>query len=408
MPTPASSRPRSSLGLTMVELLIAASMGAVIMVGAAHTTGMFGQNLTELLDEQDTELEEAMSLIAHDVRYAWQVSTPNPHTLNVVDATGLRTQYTKSDTKLEVVRPDGSTGTLLEDVRGVTFTTETIERLREDAPLQRTHSFWTASEPSSPAAVEVFPAGRELALGFSVDSSSIFQASAVPEAPEQLIEADLGTFRLPIAVVLDGGGDVEITLYRSWTPGDARPEGPALASTSFPMRNLPTTPSSFWDPVGLQTVTATGRVWDWWVANPQYELVTTTPTADVPVDLAALAATIQPGRSYTLVIRVVGNGNIALRTHSLASADGSEVALKADVSSPWVAQAATVPRVLTGRAMQTDTTVRDAVSRVFISITPAEGDLLTTSASIAGQMFVRDPWLGNVPGEIPVLSGVTP
>ena len=43
------------------------------------------------------------------------------------------------------------------------------------------------------------------------------------------------------------------------------------------------------------------------------------------------------------------------------------------------------------------------LSSVTITLALASGESMTSSASVAGQAGVEDPWLGAVPGELPVL-----
>ncbi len=396
------ARRAAERGFTLIEIMLAATLGALLLIATATTAGMFGTQLKELDSEQDSSLEESLSSIADEIRYAWWAEVPNSTSLTLSDPQGNTTTYAFRKDKLIVVRPNGSQGYLLEGLTSGSFAAETLARYREGTPAVRGGTVWSAALPggSTPTAT-ILEATDKIAIGFTLASPSPVGASLVPGITEQLVNASPTSFSLPLAAISPVSGTVTLTLYRARAPGDARPEGAALGSFTLDPVALPVTSSYVWDSKKKKKVNVpNGNAWGWWKKHGTYSLVTTAPASNVSVDLGSfnLAAALLPGRAYTLQISMSGTGGMAIATAVTGAANNSGVAF--DAAGAGMNEAAlAVACSLSGNMSVTETLSNTVVQRVAITLVGGDGTEVTGSVTLTGQGMATDHWLGVVPGE---------
>lgn len=121
--------PRATAGFTLVEMLLAATLGAGLIVGTATSAGMFGRQVEVIREQLDDSKERALSAIGAELRYSWSAETPTNRWLDLYD-------------------PDGSTGVLIEGLRTANFNSDTITRYREGKPVSHGAAIFGANAPS--------------------------------------------------------------------------------------------------------------------------------------------------------------------------------------------------------------------------------------------------------------------
>lgn len=419
---PRARRPKGprdrECGFTLVELMVAATLGALLLVATASSAGMFGRQMEYLTDEGDSQLDVALATIAEEARFAWWASSDNPRKLVLSDSTGAQTTYAFDNGVLSVTQPDGTKGTLATDLKTVSFTIESTSRLREAAPSTRASNLFTNAPPAGvlPEAL-VFEPGVDIALGFMVDSPAAGVFQKLPGVTEQVVHGTPSVINLLLAGVPPTLGTLTIDLHRARAPGDARPDGPSLGQVTVAAAALP-----------LASVTITGGDDDGGSSgssskgkkkgtdkgkgkklghfktkgsggddddDDDSEVVP--PTLSVPIDIAPLATQLLPGTAYTFVLRKTGIGALTLAGYPVASAQGSGLAVDDDsgfAEQPWEASWS-----IDGLATATQTSKTDVASRVVISLTPNAGPVRSATSMLLGQSMAEDPWLGAVPGE---------
>ncbi len=387
-------------GFTVVEILLAVSLGALLLMATAGSAGMFGTQLSALEEETDVEVQSALASVADDTRYAWTATVPNSRKLVLTDPQGDQTTFAFNGSALEVTRPDGTQGELLDDLKSATFNAETTTRFREAPPVTRTTAFWTATAPAGTVQATVVDVGDELALGFTPASPAPTGGSPTPGVTEQFTTATFETVSLPLVSLppLAIGATVTLSLYRARSPLDGRPSGAAVASTTVLASALPAATSWIWNTKTKKKVNPPKKaVWGWWKANTNLTLVVTPPAAATSFDVSALATQVEPGYAYTLVLEPSGSG-VALASYATGSASQTGIALS-QAGGAFTAQSLAVERSLSGAVTMTRTTATDVVRRVLISLEDDTGTELTGSATVIGQSLAEDAWLGVVPGE---------
>ena len=399
---PRPPRPRGArAGFTLAELLLAATLGALLLLATATASGTFGRQMSQLHEDHGASLEAALEQVSDAIRYAWWVDVPSTSRLVVTDPEGHETSWQFSDGKLLVTRPNGKSGIVLEDLQGASFTAESLTRYREAAPTVRNGTFWSASAPlgTAPTAL-LLEDGDALALGFCPASAAPINVSPVAGVTEQLVQANLSTVAIAMAGVPPIAGNVSLSLYRARAPDDPRPVGPSLGQATLAVSALPTATTQVIDLHNGHIVKhiPEGYAWGWWKNYSQYQFTVFSPTANVNLNLATLDAIVEPGKAYTLVVRMSGNGGIAVETHAVATAAGSGVA-RSIANGAFSEQPLAVPRSLSGVLTMTRTTATDVVRRVAISLASTGGQELSGTATVIGQAMADDPWLGVVPGE---------
>ena len=396
-----SARAGARAGFTLAELLLAATLGALLLLATATASGTFGRQMSELQEDQGASLEGTLEQVADAVRYAWWVDVPSTRRLVVTDPDGHETSWQFSDGKLLVTRPNGLSGLVLEDLQSASFSAESTKRYREDAPTVRNGTLWSASAPlgGTPTAL-LLEDGDALALGFCPAAAAPINASPVAGVTEQLVQANLGTVAIAMAGVPPIAGNVTIDLYRARAPDDPRPVGASLGQSTLAVSALPTATTQIIDLHNGHIVKHVpgGNAWGWWKNYSQYQFTIFSPTSSVSLDLASLNAVVKPGRAYTVVVRMSGTGGVAVETYPVATAGGSGVA-RSVAGGAFSEQPLAVPRSLSGLLTMTKTTATDVVRRVAIAFTGTGGQELSGTATVIGQSMADDPWLGVVPGE---------
>ncbi len=414
---------RRATGFALVELLLALTLGSVLLIALADAAHMLGLQVEDLRDEVDHSGDDALAEMQAAVRRAWWVDA-DATSLRVADPFGNITEYALENNALVVRRPGGEEGELVSDVTGITLDVQTTQRLREDTPLNSAGTWWTAAAPGSPDTLDLDD-GDEVALGFTVSPAAPASVNTVSGVDEQLVQANLDSITLTAAFIdlsphifchlhaspphnpnhAANTGVLTFELYEARVPGNPQPHGPLLASTSIGAHQLPAGTVMWWDTIALQAVAPpAGVAWGWWNSNAHVIPINIAPTAPVTIGLAGMGAVVEPGRAYTLVVRLTGRAEVTLATTSRANAVQSEVALKRAGESVRTPQALDVPRSLAGTRTFTQTSEHAAVSSVGITLQPARAAPITGSASVSGQMVAPDAWTSVVPGEVPVLE----
>jgi prepilin-type N-terminal cleavage/methylation domain-containing protein len=416
---------RTRRGFTMVELLIAASIGASLLLGLAAVAHLFSAQLTEVRDETDLALDEALVTLTRDVRHAWAVEE-EAGGLTIVDPYGSETDYYLQDGALVVDRPTGATGPLLAGVEAFDLSLTTTPRYREKAPWQGVHTCWSSPASTAPAGWIQLMGGDAVAIGFTLPVNAAASFDEVDGVDEQLQSTTLTRLLLPVGWLdaankqfchlhaspphspnhPSGQATVALELYEARMPGDARPLGPLLAATRILAGTLPPATYVWWDTVtNTQSSPPNGVAWGWWTwfeDNFQVELKASAPTTTASIDLTAMHATLEPGRAYTLVLRLTGADQLLLQTRALSTSKLSGVAKLS--GSSFVPQAYSITSSLEGNDTITQTEAHDVVTGVAITLTLQDGRTVSGSANVLGQLAVDEPWLGAVAGELPALQ----
>ncbi len=195
MPLPSSRR--SPPGFTVLELLVAAAISAMVLLALASSLQLFGDNLESVRVDADTGPEQAVALMTDMARYGWSVEQPDDDQLDVVDALGARTTFALDNGLLRITRPSGAHGTLLAGVSDFSIHAEPMRRLREDAPLFENRAWWEKTGPSlDELTVE---SALPVALGFTMDSAVPDDFDTVADVDEHALSAYLSTLVLAIA-----------------------------------------------------------------------------------------------------------------------------------------------------------------------------------------------------------------
>jgi len=420
-------------GFTLIELLVAMSLGALLLTGLANSARVFEEVVEAVREEDDHALEEGLIGITDAVRTAWLVERPSATRLDVTDALGRKTIFRKAGTSLTVTRPSGATGVVLRGVTAVAFDVVTTRRYVEAPPRVRYEAWWTTPAPAGAATTLTLRGGDQLALGFDLATAAPAALNTVAPIQEQMLGASLD--RLVVALAYFDGSSLEfchlhssgpphssnhtagssslsVALHESRVPGDPRPYGAPLATVAVPTPALPASTYRWIDSTTLGLVTPpevidppAGIAWGWWNAHPQVVLEVEEPPAfDIPVDLVPMAASVEAGRGFALVVSVVGVDFVTIEAYPLASSSGSNVALKASGATAFTPLPLAVPFRVEGFRRCTQTTAHDVVSRVTATITLQSGETVTGSALVAAQSTAADPWTGPVPGALPSLQ----
>jgi len=296
---------RKSAGFTLAELLMAATISALLMAGLAEGMSLMGRELQAVKAEGDSGPEEAMSLMTDMSRYGWTVSMPAAGQLAVVDALGKTTSFQVVNDALRITRPSGLTGDLVAGVSSLSADADLVRRLRDHAPKDDYRTWWEVNGASSaPLALE---SGLPVGLGFMLKSDvpdsydtvsgvhevtqfasldklvlSLAYVGTVPTDPNPPISGGSGggkkvtichvppgnpanAHSLSISInALDAHlahGDllgectpapdtlpfpqVTIQLFEARAPDDARPVGPPLASMTLSGQVLPVVSASW-------------------------------------------------------------------------------------------------------------------------------------------------------------------
>ncbi len=211
---------RAGAGFSLIELLLAATLGAMLVMGVARMSGMFAQHVTAARAEPDTAMERALNTVSDATRQAWIVESPAVDHLDVQDALGNQTSFYVADGALKVARPDGDIGTLLGGVTHATFELETMRRLREAPPVTNVDTPWAVTEPNGTAGYFTLSTGTELALGFTVPSLAPASAQLVPDVTEKRLSGTLDKLYVQVTSTNGSQGKISPVLECVYDNGD--------------------------------------------------------------------------------------------------------------------------------------------------------------------------------------------
>src|SRR5262245_35574535 len=129
-PSRAASQ-RLEAGFTLAELLLAASLGAGVLMAAATVARQFGDRYAEASLEDTADVDGVLAGLARDISFSWWAELESPQRLVLADSAGALTTWTLHDGALLVERPDGSRGVILDGIAELDFSAEPMTRRRE-------------------------------------------------------------------------------------------------------------------------------------------------------------------------------------------------------------------------------------------------------------------------------------
>jgi type II secretory pathway pseudopilin PulG len=369
----ASASARTSRGFTLAELLLASILGAMLLTALAVSTFGFTANLEHLEAKAGvgSDIDPVLRRMTREIREAWLVEHPEPQRLRLTDPDGAVTEYFVDDGNLKVTRPNGDEGVVYVGLEQFSIESGQTPRKREGPVLDHDGAWFARPAGASPVAYTV-PVDGALALGFVAPSASQDVAGLVL-ADEQVTSVASSIVELPLAWV-NGTAQhqLKVEIYESWAPGKAKPYGTPVATLTVPGSSIPQ---------------ATGGAGGYDV-----------PVAMVPL---ALPASLTPGTGYTIVAKVLGNSQIVTQASiAMPGPLDDEIAVQTTAGGNYLVQAMTVPFNVKGAYHTTSTVESTAINRVSLSVTPTGKQSQQRSASVLGQAYTDDPWLGTVAGEI--------
>jgi hypothetical protein len=416
-------------GFSLAEVLLAATLGTLLLLATMHSTGVFVESVTMLESGGVDELDRALERIAQDVRYAWWVDVPSAGVLRIADPAGQITRYERDGSELKVTTHTGAIGVLAKGLSALVFDAETISRYREGTPQLE-------SAPIASAGGVADQTGRIGENGmfvsyFRIDSDA--GEGSVSGVNEQVISATPETLRLRVGygdlpIVGAPMGRFEVQIRLSAGHGDAtdRMGSSALGSKTFVNASLPSVmvkpallnwvgPQS--NQVYLTNVAGNKsfKIQDdnilyylsvgYGIGNkrtetPVYEDLFELPLTDTVLDVSMAGVTLEPGVSYKLslfardyeALLVLGGTSVLPSTAVVHKGSVSETQTNSDLAIPFV---------LRGTRTITSTTESVVVSSVTATATRSDdGSKHSTTAPVFSQTLVADPWLGVVPGEL--------
>lgn len=373
------AKPRMhAAGFTLVELLLAAVLGAMLLMAAASTAGQYSLAMAQLEAEAGDSFENALARVNRDVRYAWSVDVPSRHRLLVTGADQLVTEYEVVGDSLLVTRPDGSSGALVSGLGALNFEADTVQRLRSgrsttvattmDSRSASLLSSWTGSALTS-----------SLACAISFTGGSDAGARSVAGVSDRYTQWQPTSIELQVARV--GTGTLTFALYRAFGPlrAEPRPGSSPIATWTQNLSGLPAAVVLAAPPLVARTLYAV-------------------PLVAVPINIPVLPSPLEPGVTYTLVISVSSGATAVFAT---AAAPAHTDQMLRNAAGTWQAMSWLMPYTLRANATCTTTQAADVVAQVRTSLTDAGGEQHLGSANVWGQVLAADPWLGVVSGELP-------
>jgi prepilin-type N-terminal cleavage/methylation domain-containing protein len=444
-------------GFTLVELLLAVTIGSVLLTTVASGLQLFSQELEHVRDEPDLRLEEAALLATGKIQDAWWVEANSASDISLADPSGDETRLRLSGTDLLLTRPSGAEGVLLSGVASLGFGTETTQRLRDDTVTTATGPWFSRPAPFGPDVELILKEDDELCFAFHMSDDAPDSVDTVSGVNEERLDGALEQIVLK-ASFLDGslkefchlhatephnsehpgyeGHQLFVSLHEARAPDDARPYGPALASIVVGLDDLPHASFVWWDtteneqayPPDAENADYTpdqcidedgdgecdhngknkhknpldvpgGVAWGWWDNHPDVDLIISAPSVDVPIDLSQFGSAIERGKAYCLAVSVKGWDEFRVSGVAQMSSASSGTALLTGGGS-HVPLPVVFPMSLEGDQTCTQTVEVQAISTVTLDIQMTDGRNLSTSASLLSQTAVPDPWRGVVPDQI--------
>ncbi len=371
--------PRRVRGFSLAEMLLAATLGSLLVTAAASSAGSFSQTVAQLRSDVVDDYEAVTARIARDVRYAWWVEVPSRDQIRIADATGQVTEYYRVGNSLLVRRPSGEEGSVITGLAGVRFEQTTMRRLREDRQEAVSGRIGgVAAPPTATSTLQLQP-GDAVALAFTVP------ATAGPVAVSDVNETYLA--RTPnridlLATVVGLGGYLHGEIYPARAPGDGRPRPGATSLGTFDVSLLGLPLASVLTSVGHGAATYSA------------------PSAKIPIALTGAQA-LRPGVAYTLQVSIRGSGTALLTKYASLSGANDAVAWRDNPTDAWSTLSSVFSFDISGVSNTTATKAQDVASQIRISLMPAGESAHVASAAVFSQVLADDPWLGVLPGEAP-------
>src|SRR5262245_27632815 len=237
MPTRHDAR-RAVSGFTLAELLLAATLGSLLVTAAASSAGTFSQTVAQLRSDLVDDYDTVAARIAAEVRYAWWVDVPARDHLRIADSAGGLTEYTLVGNSLLVKRPSGDEGSVITGLADLEFEQTTMRRLREDGTVVATGGLASVPAPFAAATARVLGPGEAMAIAFTIPSNTGPQGVAgVNERRTTATPASLDLFVASVGPLGALHGDA----FPGRGPGDARPRPGAVSLGSFdvPLLSFP-------------------------------------------------------------------------------------------------------------------------------------------------------------------------
>ena len=189
-------------GFTLIELMLSLALVAMMVVALTHIMLGFGESLNVVREqEQDLRLTECMVDITRSARHGWFVEEPSEDRVRVTDAFGGTTEFYLQGAALNVVRPDGAKGVVLGGVDGFDVAVQTMRRLRPEANLDSSETWFQHSQSAGTSRALVIEKLFPFALGFSIESLAPDWVSTVADVEEEVVEAALGQLVLPLVFI---------------------------------------------------------------------------------------------------------------------------------------------------------------------------------------------------------------
>jgi len=374
-------------GFSLMELMLAAALGAVLVTATATMTGSFGDTVAHLDRESVDGYETTLARLSSDTRYAWWAEVTGRDTLRIADTNNAVTEYHRVNDSLLVRRPDGSEGAVISGLSGVTFSASTSARLREGPTSTSNGRLYAVAVPAAASGSIKLVPGNSMCLAFDVSSNAgPLTAAGVDDRVLRFLPD-----RLDLRLARGSGtGMLHIEVYPSRSPGDARPRPGAAALVAFDiaLRLLP---------AGTVVVAPT---------NP-LDMSTAyfgTPATTTSVAIPAVATRLPPGTGFCVVLSVTGTSSLGI-VGAWASASGAQrsVVFRHTAANTWSDLPAVIPMGLYGDKTITTTQATNVTTQIAMTLTGQDGVAHVASACPLSQVLAEDPWLGVVPNESPNL-----
>jgi len=372
-------RDTARAGFTLTEMLIAATLGALLLTAAASTAGSFSETVAQLQTDAVDSYENVVARMDRDVRYAWYVDVPSRDRLEVVGPDNLVTTYYLLGNSLLVTRPDGSTGSILTGLSDVTFEQDLMQRLRSDRDT------WVNNVSMGRVTAPALAVPTMNALGNSTITALSFMAPSDAGARMVSGVSDRYTEWRPLTLEMllarTGSGTVTFTIYPAFGPGRAepRPGAAAIGSWTVALSGIP---------AGVVLAAPPA------VPRPVYAV----PAATVNIAIPNLGRNLETGVAYTLTMQASAGSQII--TANYASASRTDEMYKTSVGA-WTALGSTIAFEVRANAGCTTTFESDVTTQVRTTLESQTGEEYVGSACVYSQVLAEDPWLGVVPGELP-------
>ena len=374
-------RPRSELGFTLPELLIAAILGATLLAAVGSAVGSMTDTVAYLESDSTNAYDKALARITRDVRYAWWVDAPSSTQLRVADNANRVTEYFAVGNSLLVRLPSGDEGSVVTGLDTVSFATDALQRLREASARSVSGTIYSMPAPPTVDGGLKMRPGYQLALGFTVASDA--GPGSVSGLDESVLSFSPTRFDLRLARVT-AAGVMRVDFYPARAPGDARPKpGAALLGTfDIAVAGLPASVTLVPGPLG--DITAA---------------IYAAPAVTVPLAVPSFASQLTPGTAYTVVVTVRAGTMSIVAGHVSATGPRTDMQFRTSSGLAWGALNGVVPFTLSGDKRLTATSAYSVASAVHATLDPTVGSAHTSSAPNYCQTLASDPWLGVVPGE---------